>query len=203
MSFDPLGPLHAEPRLVTFMTDFGLRDPSAGVLSGVVLGIAPAARTLDLTHAIPPYDVEAGAEALVESLVHLPVGAHVAVVDPGVGTRRRPIAIRCRRGDVLIGPGELRTVVRIIDGFGTLVFAGGRDDIGEALGTLVAGEALVVTIGKTRVDTVWAHRFGDVAEGEPLCYLDSAGRLALAVNRGSAAERYGAARRSPISIKRA
>ena len=65
MNFDPLGPLHAQPRLVTFMTDFGLRDPSAGVLSGVVLGIAPEARTLDLTHAIPPYDVEAGAEALV------------------------------------------------------------------------------------------------------------------------------------------
>jgi hypothetical protein len=104
MSFDPLGPLHAQPRLVTFMTDFGLRDPSAGVLSGVVLGIAPEARTLDLTHAIPPYDVEAGAEALVESLVHLPIGAHVAVVDPGVGTQRRPIAIRCGRGDALIGP---------------------------------------------------------------------------------------------------
>jgi len=281
MSFDPLGPLHAEPRLVTFMTDFGLRDPSAGVLSGVVLGIAPAARTLDLTHAIPPYDVEAGAEALVESLVHLPVGAHVAVVDPGVGTQRRPIAIRCARGDVLIGPdngllppaaaalggavaavilnderwwgnsrshtfhgrdlfapvaahlaagvpfgdlgtplaldtivqmpplsievvpGELRTVVRIIDGFGTLVFAGGRDDIDEALGALETGEALAVVIGATRVDTVWAHRFGDVAEGEPLCYIDSTGRLALAVNRGSAAERYGAARRSPISITRA
>ena len=39
MSFDPMGPLHAQPRLVTFMTDFGLRDPSAGVLSGVVLGM--------------------------------------------------------------------------------------------------------------------------------------------------------------------
>ena len=94
MVVDPLGPLVAQPPLVTFLTDFGLRDPSAGVLSGVVLGIAPQARTLDLTHAIPPFDVEAGAEALVESLVHLPVGAHVAVVDPGVGTNRRPIAIR-------------------------------------------------------------------------------------------------------------
>ena len=78
---DPLGPMLGDLRLVTFMTDFGLRDPSAGVLSGVVLAMTPDARTLDLTHAIPPYDVEAGAEALVESLVHLPVGAHVAVVD--------------------------------------------------------------------------------------------------------------------------
>ena len=135
-----------------------------------------------------------------------PVAAHLAagVRFGELGTLLSPDSIvQMPQLPIEVVPGELRTVVRIIDGFGTLVFAGGRDDIGEALGTLVAGEALVVTIGKTRVDTVWAHRFGDVAEGEPLCYLDSAGRLALAVNRGSAAERYGAARRSPISIKRA
>ena len=61
---DALGPISGSLRLVTFLTDFGLRDPSAGVLSGVVLAMTPSARTLDLTHAIPPYDVEAGAEAL-------------------------------------------------------------------------------------------------------------------------------------------
>ena len=278
---DPLGPMQGSLRLVTFMTDFGLRDPSAGVLSGVVLSMTPDARTLDLTHAIPPYDVEAGAEALVESLVHLPVGAHVAVVDPGVGTQRRPIAIRCVRGDVLIGPdnglllpaahalggiaavvvldderwwgpsrshtfhgrdlfapvaahvaagvpfgdlgspldpsllvpaaalpldaktGELHTVVRIVDGFGTLVLAGDRGDITTSLGDLEPGQPLGITIGTTKIQTVWASRFGDVPEQAPLCYIDSAGRLALAVNRGSAAERYGATRRTPVVITRA
>ena len=278
---DPLGPMLGDLRLVTFMTDFGLRDPSAGVLSGVVLAMTPDARTLDLTHAIPPYDVEAGAEALVESLVHLPVGAHVAVVDPGVGTQRRPIAIRCVRGDVLIGPdnglllpaakalggvaavvvldderwwgpsrshtfhgrdlfapvaahvasgvpfgdlgspldasllvpaaalpieakaGELHTVVRIVDGFGTLVLAGDRSDITTALGALEPGQPLRITVGDQKIETVWANRFGDVAEHDPLCYIDSAGRLALAVNRGSAAQRYGATRRTPVVITRA
>ena len=278
---DPLGPMQGSLRLVTFMTDFGLRDPSAGVLSGVVLAMTPDARTLDLTHAIPPYDVEAGAEALVESLVHLPVGAHVAVVDPGVGTQRRPIAIRCVRGDVLIGPdnglllpaakalggiaavvvldderwwgpsrshtfhgrdlfapvaahvasgvpfgdlgspldasllvpaaalpieakaGELHTVVRIVDGFGTLVLAGDRSDITTALGALEPGQPLRITVGEEKIETVWANRFGDVAEHDPLCYIDSAGRLALAVNRGSAAQRYGATRRTPVVITRA
>ncbi|MFZ9435551.1 MAG: SAM hydrolase/SAM-dependent halogenase family protein [Candidatus Limnocylindrus sp.] len=278
---DPLGPMQGSLRFVTFMTDFGLRDPSAGVLSGVVLSMTPDARTLDLTHAIPPYDVEAGAEALVESLVHLPVGAHVAVVDPGVGTQRRPIAIRCVRGDVLIGPdnglllpaahalggiaavvvldderwwgpsrshtfhgrdlfapvaahvaagvpfgdlgspldpsllvpaaalpldaktGELHTVVRIVDGFGTLVLAGDRGDITTSLGELEPGQPLGITIGTTNIQTVWASRFGDVPEQAPLCYIDSAGRLALAVNRGSAAERYGATRRTPVVITRA
>ena len=278
---DPLGPMQGNLRLVTFMTDFGLRDPSAGVLSGVVLAMTPDARTLDLTHAIPPYDVEAGAEALVESLVHLPVGAHVAVVDPGVGTQRRPIAIRCVRGDILIGPdnglllpaaktlggiaavvvldderwwgpsrshtfhgrdlfapvaahvasgvpfgdlgspldasllvpaaalpieakaGELHTVVRIVDGFGTLVLAGDRSDITTALGALEPGQPLRITVGDQKIETVWANRFGDVAEHDPLCYIDSAGRLALAVNRGSAAQRYGATRRTPVVITRA
>jgi S-adenosylmethionine hydrolase len=280
MTFDPLGPIEAQPRLVTFLTDFGLRDPSAGVLTGVVLGIAPEARTLDLSHAIPPFDVEAGAEALVESLVHLPVGAHVAVVDPGVGTERRPIAIRCGRGDVLIGPdnglllpaaaalggalavvildderwwgtsrshtfhgrdlfapvaahlaagiafgalgtpisvealvpataipvtitdGELRTAVRIVDGFGTLVLAGDHSSIESALGTLAPGTALTLSVAGKPVNTVWATRFGDVAVGEPLCYIDSTGRLALAINLGSAAERFGAGRRDPVIIRR-
>ncbi len=279
--FDPLGPMQGELRLVTFLTDFGLRDPSAGVLSGVVLAITPNARTLDLTHAIPPYDVEAGAEALVESLVHLPVGVHVAVVDPGVGTQRRPIAIRCVRGDVLVGPdnglllpaaealggvaavvvldnerwwgpyrshtfhgrdlfspvaahltagvafgdlgspldpsllvpaatlplevkeGELHTVVRIVDGFGTLVLAGDRSDAVAALGALEPNMPLRITVGEVTIETVWANRFGDVPEHEPLCYIDSAGRLAVAINRGSAAERYQVTRRTPVTIRRA
>lgn len=281
MTFDPLGPIEAEPRLVTFLTDFGLRDPSAGVLSGVVLGIAPSARTLDLTHAIPPFDVEAGAEALVESLVHLPVGAHVAVVDPGVGTERRPIAVRCGRGDALIGPdnglllpaaaalggavaavvldderwwgssrshtfhgrdlfapvaahlaagipfgdlgtsidvsklvpptaipvtirdGELQTAVRIVDGFGTLVLAGDRSSIESALGTLAPKTPLTLSVAGVQVSTVWAARFGDVSIGDPLCYIDSTGRLALAINLGSAAERFGAGRRDAVIIRRA
>ncbi|MFM8997572.1 MAG: SAM hydroxide adenosyltransferase, partial [Candidatus Limnocylindrus sp.] len=98
--------------------------------------------------------------------------------------------------------GELHTVVRIVDGFGTLVLAGDRSDISAALGTLEPGLALAITIGEQTITTVWANRFGDVPEGAPLCYIDSAGRLALAVNRGSAAATYGAGRRTPITIKR-
>ena len=64
------------------------------------------------------------------------------------------------------------------------------------------GLPLTVTVGDQTISTVWASRFGDVPEGEPLCYIDSAGRLALAVNRGSAAATYGAGRRTTITIKR-
>jgi S-adenosylmethionine hydrolase len=94
-------------------------------------------------------------------------------------------------------------VVRIVDGFGTLVLAGGRSDITTALGALEPGQPLRITVGDQTIETVWANRFGDVAEHAPLCYIDSAGRLALAVNRGSAAERYKATRRTPVVITRA
>ena len=98
--------------------------------------------------------------------------------------------------------GALHTVVRIVDGFGTLVLAGDRSDISAALGTIEPGLPLTIAVGDKTISTVWASRFGDVPEGAPLCYIDSAGRLALAVNRGSAAAAYGAGRRTPITIKR-
>lgn len=87
---------------ITFLTDFGPSAP--GVCRGVMLGIAPDANIVDINHDVPRYSVREGALALVFALPYMPVGIHVAVVDPGVGTQRRPIAIRAARGDILIGP---------------------------------------------------------------------------------------------------
>lgn len=89
---------------VSLLTDFGVRDMSAAIVRGVVLGIAPDAEVLDITHEVRKYRVRDGALMLWCALPYLPVGIHVAVVDPGVGTARRPIAIRTGRGDVLVGP---------------------------------------------------------------------------------------------------
>jgi S-adenosylmethionine hydrolase len=86
--------LPMETKLITLTTDFGYKDPFVGVMKGVVLGINPAARVVDLTHGIPPQDIRAGALALRYSTPFFPPGTiHVAVVDPGVGTERRPILI--------------------------------------------------------------------------------------------------------------
>src|SRR4029453_17127161 len=74
------------------------------VVRGVVRGARPAARGIDLTHEVRKYSIRDGALALWCALPYLPVGFHVAVVDPGVGTARRPLAILTGRGDVLIGP---------------------------------------------------------------------------------------------------
>ena len=90
--------------LISFLTDFGLRDPSAAIMRGVVLGIVPDARIVDISHEVHKFAIRDGALLLWCALPYLPVGFHVAVVDPGVGTSRRPLAILTGRGDVLIGP---------------------------------------------------------------------------------------------------
>lgn len=89
---------------ITLMTDFGNRDDSAGCCRGVIVGRAPDARIVDITHEIPAFDVRRGALTWINVLPYMPVGVHVGVVDPGVGTARRPIAVRAGRGDVLVGP---------------------------------------------------------------------------------------------------
>jgi S-adenosyl-L-methionine hydrolase (adenosine-forming) len=95
----------AVPRpLISLLTDFGLRDPSAAILHGVIATIAPDARVIDISHEVRKFAIRDGALLLWCALPYLPVGFHVAVVDPGVGTERRPVALRARRGDILIGP---------------------------------------------------------------------------------------------------
>ncbi|HEY3523693.1 MAG TPA: SAM-dependent chlorinase/fluorinase [Candidatus Limnocylindrales bacterium] len=89
---------------ISLLTDFGLRDPSPAICRGVMARIAPEAIVVDLSHEVRKYAIRDGALLLWCALPYLPVGVHVAVVDPGVGTERRPIAIRAGRGDVLVGP---------------------------------------------------------------------------------------------------
>ena len=86
------------------LTDFGARDPSAGIMHAVVLTIAPEALIVDISHEVEKFRVRDGALLLWSAAPYLPQGAHVAVVDPGVGTERRAIAIETARGDLLVGP---------------------------------------------------------------------------------------------------
>ncbi|MDO3682410.1 S-adenosyl-l-methionine hydroxide adenosyltransferase family protein [Micromonospora sp. C28ISP2-4] len=84
-------------------TDYGLADGFVAACHGVLARLAPAVRVIDVTHLIPPADVRRGAAVLAQTVPYLPWGVHVAVVDPGVGTARRGIALAAP-GGLLVGP---------------------------------------------------------------------------------------------------
>jgi S-adenosylmethionine hydrolase len=90
--------------IITLTTDFGLRDPFVGVMKGVILGICPGARLVDLTHEVAPHDVLEAALALESAWRFFPAGSiHLAVVDPGVGSERRALALDAG-GHLFVGP---------------------------------------------------------------------------------------------------
>jgi S-adenosyl-L-methionine hydrolase (adenosine-forming) len=91
-------------RVITMTTDFGLRDPFAGVMKGVILGICPEAIVVDLTHQVRRHDVLEAQLALEAAHRFFPSGTvHLAVIDPGVGSRRRALAVGSR-GQYYVGP---------------------------------------------------------------------------------------------------
>ena len=120
---DERAPAPAAAPIITLTTDFGSRDPFVGIMKGVILGLAPSARIVDLTHAVPAQNILAGAHLLASAARWFPQGTiHVAVVDPGVGTRRRALAVETADA-WFVGPDNgvlslalpARTVMRIID----------------------------------------------------------------------------------------
>jgi hypothetical protein len=91
-------------RVITLLSDFGTRDAYVAAMKGVILDICPEATIVDVTHEVPPQDVRAGAFLLAEAAPYFPEGTvHVAVVDPGVGSARRPIAVETAKAH-LVGP---------------------------------------------------------------------------------------------------
>src|SRR5215470_8878209 len=88
---------------ISLTTDFGLSDGFVAALHGVIARQAPWVRVIDITHLVNPGDVAGGSAVLAQTVRHLPPAVHVAVVDPGVGTKRRAIAVQTPAG-VLVGP---------------------------------------------------------------------------------------------------
>ena len=90
--------LQEDKAIITLTTDFGLQDAYVGAMKGVILGIAPHAVIVDITHAVSPQDVRHAGFVLASAAPYFPPGTvHVAVVDPGVGTERRAVAVETRR----------------------------------------------------------------------------------------------------------
>jgi S-adenosylmethionine hydrolase len=89
---------------VSLLTDYGPASEFPGICHGVIRRICPGAAIVDITHGIGRHDIRHGALVLRNALPYMPVGVHIAVVDPQVGTERRSVAIRCADGNVLVGP---------------------------------------------------------------------------------------------------
>ena len=97
---------------IVLLTDFGLADAYVGVMRGVIFGINPAASVIDLTHGVGPQDVRHGAVALADSYRYFPTGSiFVAVVDPGVGTRRAAILLETPEARFVAPDNGLLTLV--------------------------------------------------------------------------------------------
>jgi S-adenosylmethionine hydrolase len=90
--------------IITFLTDFGLQDDFVGTCHGVITTIAPDARVIDVTHGVRPGHVLQGALVLANTLPYMPAGVHLSVVDPGVGSGRRALALRDGQGRFHVGP---------------------------------------------------------------------------------------------------
>lgn len=267
-------------RPITFLSDYGTEDEFAGVCRAVIARIAPAANVIDLTHGIPRHDVAQGAAVLANALPYAPPGVHLAVVDPGVGSPRKAVAVRVAdEGRVLVGPdngllgpaierlggaveaadvslspvrlepisatfhgrdifapvaahvalgaglaelgepmdpaelltlerpapvvegGRVTAAVTYVDRFGNVALGLRADDLDET--ELKLGRTAVVEANGRERELPYALTFADVPAGSPLLYLDSYGNLALAVNRGSAAELFGVGAGDTVALRRA
>jgi S-adenosyl-L-methionine hydrolase (adenosine-forming) len=89
---------------ITFLSDFGLKDDFVGTCHGVMKRIAPEVQIIDITHGIPPQAILQGALVLANTIEYMPVGVHLAVVDPGVGGPRRPLVLRDAEERLYVGP---------------------------------------------------------------------------------------------------
>jgi S-adenosylmethionine hydrolase len=252
------------PATIVFLSDFGLDEPFVGVCHGVIARIAPDARLIDLSHGIPPQDVVRGAISLADAVPFMPPAVYLAVVDPGVGSERRAVAVETNGRSALVGPdngilslawqalGGVRRAVQIASPDVLLEPVSetfhGRDVFAPAAAHLAAGRPIhalgpeidpsglarvafprpEVEPGSIRCEVLSVDRFGNVQlnvdlsaleaaglagggelelrgargsvrlrrvrtfaeipEGELGILADSSGRLAIARNRGSAAE---------------
>lgn len=103
--------------IITLTSDFGVQSQGVGIMEAVALDINPEAKVIHLMHGLPDFDLNYAARTM-ETVNYVPVGCHVCVVDPGVGTERKPIIIKVGRGDYLIGPdnGVLIPATRFLGG---------------------------------------------------------------------------------------
>ena len=261
---------------ITFLTDFGLRDDFVGTCHGVIKRIAPDAQVIDITHGIAAGAVLQGALVLANTVPYMPEGVHLAVVDPGVGSARRPLALRDGAGRIYVGPdngllvpaaekhggiveayelaapeyalpsvsrtfhgrdlfapaaahvalgvaldrlgppldpdtlvrldlpvaevgsNRIRATLLYVDGFGNMQLNLSREHLEQA--GVVPGTRVELELAHERYYAVAARTFSDARPGDIVLYEDAYRNISIAINRGNAAEMFGAQPGAEIRI---
>jgi S-adenosyl-L-methionine hydrolase (adenosine-forming) len=260
-----LSPSGARPTIV-FMTDFGTANDAVAICKAVIVGIAPAARVMDITHQVTPYSIEEGSRFLEAVSPYYPAGTvFVAVVDPGVGTSRKAIIVKSKKAQFfvlpdnglitpvmdrdgmdsareitnpnwmiqsaisstfhgrdifspaaahlaagwdynLVGP-EVPQLVRLTPKTSTITDKGIAGDIirlDDPFGSLVTdipgdefkqlgynlGDKLRIEINRKSVTLPYVKTFMDVPVGDLLLFIDSRGRVSIAVNQGNYSKKF-------------
>ncbi|RDI74119.1 hypothetical protein Gocc_2216 [Gaiella occulta] len=188
---------------IAFLTDFGLQDDFVGTCHGVIKRIAPEAEIIDITHGIPPQAVLQGALVLANTLPYMPIGVHLAVVDPGVGGHRRALALEDAGGRLYVGPDngllipaaeqagivearELANPAYALESISRTFH--GRDLFAPAAAHLAAGVPLaefgppIDPAALVRLDLP-EPSFDDAVVGATALYVDSFGNIALNLTR--------------------
>jgi S-adenosylmethionine hydrolase len=150
-------------RLVSFLSDYGHADEFVGVCKSVMLSLVPDLQIIDVTHDLPPHDVRAGALTLVRAAQYLPDGGIVlGVVDPGVGTDRRLVAVEVEHG-ILLGPdnGLLAPAVAILGGARRVVSLTNTEHHLPAPGPTFAGRDILAPAAAHLAAGVDASELGD------------------------------------------
>jgi len=202
-------------RPICFLSDFGLSDDFVGLCKGVMLRIAPKAKVIDLTHQVPGFSVEEGAEILEHATRYMPEDTvYLAIVDPGVGTERRALALSTTGGALLVGPdnGLLITAAESLGGIESAVSLTnadyhlrpvsntfhGRDVFSPATAYLATGLApsklgeLVDPASLARVELPGIAREGPNTFAAAIIGVDRYGNARLSTTAEEAGIRFGA-----------
>jgi len=152
---------------VSFLSDYGLADEFVGLVKAVIRDLAPQVTVIDLTHEIPPHDIRAGGLALARCIQYVPGGVVLAVVDPGVGTARRAVAVEVAGGaGVVVGPdnGLVAPAVAMAGGAERAVVLTNADYHLAALGATFAGRDVFAPVAAHLCNGVPLDALGELID---------------------------------------
>jgi len=193
-------------RPICFLSDFGLGEDFVGLCKGVMLRLAPEATVIDLTHDVPGFAVEAGAEILEHATHYMPEGTvYLAIVDPGVGTERRALALSTTDGALLVGPdnGLLIPAADSLGGIKSAVSLTNADNHLQPVSNTFHGRDIFSPAAARLATGLDPARLGEVVDPASLARIDLPGVEREGANTLAASiisvDRYGNARLSAMA----